>query len=68
MTDNEFAHLAVGFVSGSAYAFSLVALAVWVINKVDEWWGHRQYRNLEAQNAEPSKVDAVSDADMGFRP
>lgn len=55
------------FTGGCAFTFLAIGVAVWLVDKVDGWWGHREYRKLEHYKEQPNLKDAVSDAKVGFR-
>lgn len=58
--------LAVGFLIGCGFTFLAIGAAVLVLNQVDTWWGHRQFRKLE--NLRAGHLDsAVSEHPIGFR-
>lgn len=59
----------IAFFSGCMFAFLAMGVATWILSIVDNWWGHRQHRELETQKMDAIKTqltDAVSDQAVGF--
>jgi len=52
-------YLFVGFLGGGTWALIWIVTAVWMLEKVDGWWGHRKYRKLEYRRDEPETEPRV---------
>lgn len=59
--------ICIAFAAGVGFTFACVGIAVWALDKIDGWWGHRVYRGLEDRKSRPSPEDAISDKEVGFR-
>ena len=54
------------FLAGGAYTLVIVVATVWVLDKVDSWWGHREYRRLEARSVSKKDLEDARGEEIGF--